>query len=475
MHEAAMGWAASRKSSMKTILVLLSRYRNLIQTHNIKLTMKKILLILVLAIVVFSSSTTGKPSRDTFIKVEDGKFIRDGKPYFFVGANYWYGAILGSPGKEGNRKRLLEELDIMKAHGMDNLRVLVGAEGPNGEPRRVSPALQVSPGVYNEELLEGLDFLLAEMAKRKMVAILFLNNAWEWSGGFSQYVSWSQKKPIPYPEVDGHTWGEFMAFSGSFHQCPECKDLFREHIKYILSRTNKITGKAYKEDPTIMTWELANEPRAFNNANKEPFAKWVQETSALIKSLDPNHLVTVGSEGKAGCENDIALFEKIHSFKEVDYMTVHIWPFNWGWLKPKDMAGTIDLAIENTGKYIDEHLVVARRLNKPLVFEEFGLPRDGFVFTLDAPVTFRDKYYEYSFARVLEAVKNKELMAGVNFWAFSGTGKPNPARPDNMWKAGDDYLGDPPQEAQGLNSVFATDPTMKIIKKYNDQIRKAGK
>ncbi len=434
--------------------------------------MRKILFLLSVAILLFASFTAQSKQKSKFIKVENGQFIRNGKPYYYIGANYWYGTILGSPGKEGNRQRLMQELDLMKANGIDNLRVLAGAEGPDGEPRRVSPALQVSPGVYNQDLLEGLDFLLAEMAKRKMVAILFLNNAWEWSGGFSQYVSWSENKPIPYPETNGHTWGEFMSFSGTFHQSAGGKQMFRNHIKYMLSRTNQITGVPYSDDPTIMTWELANEPRAFSNANKIPFLNWVNETSSYIKSLAPNHLVTVGSEGKAGCEGDIELFEKIHSSKDVDYMTVHIWPFNWGWLNPKDMQGTMSKAIEKTGKYIDEHLVVARKLKKPLVFEEFGLPRDGFVFTPGSQVTLRDQYYEYSFVRVFEAIKKKDLMAGVNFWAYSGIGKANPDRADNMWKIGDDYLGDPPQEAQGLNSVFNSDPTMKIVKKYNRLIKK---
>jgi mannan endo-1,4-beta-mannosidase len=433
--------------------------------------MRKLLVFLGVMLLAYTSFSSSAPSKNKFIKVENGQFIRNGKPYYYVGANYWYGAILGSTGKEGNRQRLKEELDLMKANGIDNLRVLAGAEGPDNEPRRVSPALQVSPGVYNQDLLVGLDYLLAEMAKRKMVAVLFLNNAWEWSGGFSQYVSWSEKKPIPYPEVAGHTWGEFMAFSGTFHQCTEGKELFRKHIKYMLSRTNQITGVAYANDPTIMTWELANEPRAFSDANKVPFLNWVNETAAYIKSLDPNHLVTTGTEGKWGCEGDIDLFEKIHSSKDVDYMTVHIWPFNWSWLNPKNMQGTMSKAIENTGKYIDEHLIVAHKLKKPLVFEEFGLPRDGFVFTPGSPVTLRDQYYEFSFGRVLESIKKKDLMAGVNFWAFSGTGKPNPSREKNMWKTGDDYLGDPPQEAQGLNSVFSNDPTMKIIKKYNGLIK----
>ncbi len=432
--------------------------------------MKKIVVALSFLLLIFGSIKSEGKLKDSFIKVENGQFIRNGKPYYYIGTNYWYGAMLGSSGKEGNRKRLIEELDLMKAHGIDNLRILAGAEGPDGEPRRVSPALQVSPGVYNQEILDGLDFLLAEMGKRKMLAILFLNNAWEWSGGFSQYVSWSENKTIPYPETDGHTWSEFMKFSGTFHQAAEGKQMFRNHIKYMLSRTNKITGIKYSEDATIMTWELANEPRAFSKENKEPFLNWVNETSAYIKSFAPNQLVTVGSEGKAGCEGDLELFEKIHSSKNVDYLTFHIWTYNWRWLNPDDMHGTMAKAIENTGKYIDEHLIVAQKLKNPLVFEEFGLPRDGFVFAPGSPVTLRDQYYEYAFTQVLESAGKNGLMAGVNFWAFSGIGNPNPNRADHMWKLGDDYLGDPPQEAQGINSVFSNDPTMKIVKKYNELI-----
>jgi mannan endo-1,4-beta-mannosidase len=188
--------------------------------------------------------------------------------------------------------------------------------------------------------------------------------------------------------------------------------------------------------------------------------------------LDANHLVTTGTEGSWGCENDFDLYAKIHSSKNVDYLTMHIWPFNWSWLNPKNMAGTMEQVIINTGKYIDDHLMVARKLNKPLVFEEFGLPRDGFVFTPGSPVIIRDRYYDFSFSRVLKSAKNRDVMAGANFWAFSGTGKPNPERKNHMWQVGDDYLGDPPQEAQGLNSVFINDPTMAIVKKYNEEINK---
>ena len=70
----------------------------------------------------------------------------------------------------------------MKQIGIDNLRILVGSDGERGVTTKVEPTLQVAPGVYNDTILAGLDFLMQEMGKRKMVAVLYLNNSWEWSG-----------------------------------------------------------------------------------------------------------------------------------------------------------------------------------------------------------------------------------------------------------------------------------------------------
>jgi mannan endo-1,4-beta-mannosidase len=33
-----------------------------------------------------------------------------------------------------------------------------------------------------------------------------------------------------------------------------------------------------------------------------------------------------------------------------------------------------------------------------------------------------------------------------------------------QWEKGDDYAGDPAQEAQGLNGVYVTDTTVEIIR-----------
>lgn len=436
--------------------------------------MKQLALIILLALILAGCKTEKKPE-NPFVSIENGQFIKNGKPYYFIGANYWYGPLLGSATTPNGRARLIEELDIMKSHGIDNLRILAGAEGPDNEPRRVSPSLLVSPGGYNGMLLEGLDFLLTEMAKRDMVAVIYLNNSWEWSGGFAQYLNWNGYGPIPYPEWNGHTWPEFMDYAAQFLQCYNCKEQFFSHVRTLLNRTNSITGVRYTDDPTIMTWEIANEPRAFSKENKPLLLKFVRETAGLIKSMAPKQLVTTGTEGQWGCEGDINLFKQIHMPNTVDYLTMHIWPYNWRWLDTNNMEGTIDECIEKARNYMDEHIAVANDLNKPIVFEEFGLPRDGFSFDQASTTKIRDKYFEFSFKMVLEHAKKGGKLAGANFWSFGGIGVANPERTDHFWKPGDQFMGDPPQEAQGLNNVFASDKTMEIVSKYNKQISKTIK
>ena len=53
-----------------------------------------------------------------FVSVKDGHFEKDGQPYYYVGTNFWYGAILGSEGQGGDRQRLCRELDSDSARNL---------------------------------------------------------------------------------------------------------------------------------------------------------------------------------------------------------------------------------------------------------------------------------------------------------------------------------------------------------------------
>src|SRR5215213_2393278 len=104
----------------------------------------------------------------SFVQRKQGQFFYDGKPYYYIGANYWYGSVLGlQQDRQKGFERLRRELDFLKSKGINNLRVIAAAEGEglvNGV-QRVGPPLQTEKGKFNGSVLDGLDILLNEMSK----------------------------------------------------------------------------------------------------------------------------------------------------------------------------------------------------------------------------------------------------------------------------------------------------------------------
>ncbi len=422
---------------------------------------------LLLSILLIFTTVISSMAADGLVTQKDGQLWRDGKPYYFVGTNFWYGAILGSEGQGGNRQKLCQELDLMKSMGIDNLRILVGSDGQRGVTTKVEPTLQEAPGVYNDTILAGLDYLLQEMGKRKMVAVLYLNNSWEWSGGYGFYLEHAGEGKAPRPNEDGYP--AYMNFVAKYATNEKAHQLFYQYVRDIISRTNRYTGRRYIDDPAIMSWQIGNEPRAFAPEALPAFEKWLSEASALIRSLDPNHLISVGSEGSWGCENDIQSWRRICADKNIDYCNIHLWPYNWSWAHQDKLIEELPIACKNSKEYIDNHRAIATQLKKPLVMEEFGYPRDGFVFTPGSPTKGRDGYYKYIFGLIEQDKQAGGPFAGCNFWAWGGTAQPK----HEQWQVGDDYCGDPAQEAQGLNSVFAKDKsTLKVVKRAMKKLTK---
>jgi len=397
-----------------------------------------------------------------FISRIGSDFYQNDQPCHFLGTNFWYGMNLASKGPGGDRPRLLRELDHLHSLGLDNLRIMAASEGPDGEPWRMAPALQPAPGVYNEAVLDGLDFLLSEMRKRNMNAVLCLNNLWPWSGGMAQYVAWvtGDKIPYPPPAADGK-WVKFMVYSGHFFSNDKAMKLAEDHIRFIIGRKNHYSGIEYKDDPTIMAWQLANEPRSVTNFRA--YYKWVGQTAALIKSLDPVHLVSVGSEGNAIVPFS-RKFKKENKSPGIDYATMHVWVQNWGWYNPEKPEASFEKAVRKAKKYIRRHVRMAGRLGMPVVLEEFGMARDGGSHNSEASTFWRDRYFTEIFSLLKELNKNGQPIAGINFWAWAGEGRPR--QPKSIWQPGDDFTGDPPFEYQGWYSVYDVDSsTLDVVKK----------
>jgi mannan endo-1,4-beta-mannosidase len=406
-----------------------------------------------------------------FITRDGANFRKDGEVYRFVGANIWYGAYLGAPGPTGNRPRLIEELDTMKALGITNLRVL-GASELSPLNNSLDPAFTTAPGVYNEDLLTGLDFLLAEMGKRDMKAVVYLTNFWEWSGGMVAYEYLTRGEYIDKDDP-AHPWPAFADYSARFYKNKHSKALYWAYVEMILTRTNTVTGKPYNADATVMSWQLCNEPRPGGSnkdgrANAKAYFDWIRETARRIRKLAPHHLISLGHEGTRGAMDDPDMTLRAH--RHVDYFTAHIWPQNWSWIDPADLPGSYLAGEAQVRDYIDTHIALAAKLGKPLVFEEFGFPRDEIAYEPGTPTTYKDRFYGMVYAAVEDAIEHDTAVAGSNFWAWGGAGRAEHA--DYHIRRGETaYVGDPPHEPQGWYSVFNTDEsTQTLIRRHAQNI-----
>ncbi|KAJ3274749.1 hypothetical protein HDV01_002271 [Terramyces sp. JEL0728] len=415
-----------------------------------------------------------------YVKTKGTKFQLDGQDHFVYSANYWQAMNLGAVDSSwGDRQRLIQDLDHMKRFGINNLRIMAASEGPDTEPFRMKPSLMPSVGVYNESLLDGLDFAMAEISKRGLKVVLCLNNFWHWSGGFAQYVNWMTGEPIPYPpswspELGDYTsaisdknWQTFIDYAGRFYNdssiSPKCQEIYRNHISHILNRKNKHTGLHYKDDPSIFSFELCNEPQL-------PSFEWCESTAKFIKSIAPNHMVTVGLESKFDQKD----FIQAHSCPSIDYCCNHVWVQNRGEYDMMDSSdANITHAIEWGTSVIDKVDQWAREINKPLLLEEFGFPRDNWVakekadiYSCKHTVANRDRYYKAMLEKSIDLRKSGGAYAGFGFWVYSGASRPGDE------KDGRCRVGDPHHEAPGWYGVYDTDiSTLSMMQKLAESAK----
>lgn len=156
-----------------------------------------------------------------------------------------------------------------------------------------------------------------------------------------------------------------------------------------------------------MFWQIGNEFCLFGEDNKKSFVVWIVDCVVFIKFMDFNYLVFIGLEGMVGCEGDLLFWIFIYVDVNVDYIMIYIWLNNWGWIDKKDILGIIGQVIENICFYIDMYVQEVFKINKLLVFEEFGLLRDSVKFILNIFIVQWDWYYRVVFDIVEKYVVEK--------------------------------------------------------------------
>ena len=245
-----------------------------------------------------------------------------------------------------------------------------GERPANGNPK--TPALQVSPGQYDEAMFAALDRVVFEAGKRGLRLLLALSNNWDAYGGAPAYISWAAAagEAIATPTAPD---------ASPFFTSPHCKATFKAFMATLLNRVNTFSGVAYKDDPVIFGFDLMNEPRVPADPSGATLGAWLQEMAAYFKSIDSNHLLTTGAEGfygpstpermadnpsgDNGTGND---FVAHHSIKDIDFSTTHIWGDQWL------QCCTVECLMPFLERWVTSHIDAADSIGKPILVEEFG-------------------------------------------------------------------------------------------------------
>ncbi|RVW60076.1 Mannan endo-1,4-beta-mannosidase 5 [Vitis vinifera] len=321
-----------------------------------------------------------------FVQTRNTQFILNGSPFFFNGFNsYWMMNVATDPSQ---RSKVSDVFSQAAAARLSVCRTWAFNDGG-------TQALQISPGVYDERVFQGLDFVISEARKNGVRLILSLSNNYKDFGGRPQYVSWARNAGAPVNSDDDFYTNEVV------------KGYYKNHVKRVLTRINTITGVAYKDDPTIMAWELINEPRCQVDYSGKTLNGWIQEMASFVKSIDSNHLLTVGMEGFYGdsMPEKKAInpgyqvgtdFISNHLIKEIDFSTIHAYPDIW--LSGKDDSSQMAFMLRWTTSHLTDSETI---IKKPMVFSEFGKSSKDPGYSPSARDSFLNAVYTniYNFAK----------------------------------------------------------------------------
>lgn len=187
----------------------------------------------------------------------------------------------------------------------------------------------------------------------------------------------------------------------------------------MLNHTNPYTNRKLKDEPSVFAWELSNEPRCNTDAQCKDniLYNWAKEMSEYVKSIDPNHMVSLGDEGfynkPYGYYDEYTTsnyafygaegvdFEKLMTIDTLDFGTPHLYLDQWG--------------MKHTGTGQDDllwfkiHGETCAELGKPVILEEFGL----------TDRTIRDSEYKQWFEVLEGNVYDTVEYAGTNYWMIA--------------------------------------------------------
>ncbi len=305
-----------------------------------------------------SSKGAQQPFADSFVTRSGSQLRIGGRPFRFGGANVeWLGvAGYGPFDPTGPHLPSHYEIDDAMATAHEMGATVVRSQ-TMADSVGCSDCIEPTLGTFNDAAFERVDYALAS-ARRHGVKIIatFIGDDARAGGTGCVYLGW---RGISVP-------GCSLIEMAPFWTDQTVIGDVEAHIAAVLAHVNVYTHVAYKDDPTILGWDLLN-------GGGSP-APWTRQIAQFVRGIDTRHLVVSGYANA--------------KLSEVDACAAFIYPH---WFQP--------LAV------VKSWIAVCRRAGKPFLAYEYGWDRTN----------YRTPSGLHAF---LEALRRNPAVAGDAFWAL---------------------------------------------------------
>ncbi|MGH7758202.1 MAG: cellulase family glycosylhydrolase [Candidatus Dormibacteria bacterium] len=271
-----------------------------------------------------------KPRNGIFVTSHAGGLTDGYTPYVVRGANSYDLAYQ-------NRATIRATLQNLHQAGINTVRFWLFGDG-------LAQGFQPEAGIINNSRLARVDYILEQAHRDGIRVIPTLTNNWTAYGGIAQYLRW-----VGLPSSDHD---QFFSNQGVIA-------LYENYVRHVVTHMNPLNHLEYGQDPTILAWDIANEPRVDNAADLPHLVSWVGQISRFLHHLDGNQLITVSLDAPTLAQGE----RSICSQRYIGFCSAHFYP--------TAAAGSLPGQLQ----LVDRYRAQAAAARRPIVMTEVGVSK----------------------------------------------------------------------------------------------------